>query len=702
MKIKSLGLKISLLVAVMIAAIVVSLILIVKTETDLMIDNLVSTQAATSNNILAQSIENLQAEAYSTATIISRSPAVIAAIEGGDTDTIRTALSVYADDVDVVTLADTNGDVLARTHNDTVGDNVGNQKALAVALSTGAGIATIEKGSVVGLSTRGSAAIKNANGEIIAAVTVGHNLSLEKYVDEVKELGECEVTIFDGKVRMSTTIVGEDGERVVGTEIGDAVANIVLGQKQEYTARIELFGHRYQGYYTPLIVDGEAIGILFTGTNIEYTLSSQQAKMNLIIIISIVAGVTAAILIFILCIFLVSRPLKKIGVFADKIKTGELGLSKSSESTIAVHSSDEVGMMARTLEQAYNQLKGYIGEIQSKMDSLAHGDLSSDCTFPFEGDFTLIRDAINNIVSNLNTTMSEINMSTGQVASGSKQIADGAQALAQGSTEQAASVEELSASISEIATKTKENADKADRAAALANTIMHNAEKGSRQMDEMTNAVSEINQASQSIGKVIKVIDDIAFQTNILALNAAVEAARAGQHGKGFAVVAEEVRNLAGKSAEAARDTGGLITSSMEKAELGARIAEETATSLTEIVSGINESTQLVGEIATSSEEQSISITQVNTGIDQVAQVVQQNSATAQESAAASEEMSGQSAMLEQLIAQFKLKSSSGFAGQAALPTSMHSSAPSAPAELPESNHYNAPDFAGGDDFGKY
>ena len=177
-------------------------------------------------------------------------------------------------------------------------------------------------------------------------------------------------------------------------------------------------------------------------------------------------------------------------------------------------------------------------------------------------------------------------------------------------------------------------------------------------MNEMISAVREINQAGQSISKVIKVIDDIAFQTNILALNAAVEAARAGQHGKGFAVVAEEVRNLAAKSAEAAKDTGGLISNSIEKAELGSRIAGDTAASLTEIVSGINESSQIVSEIAKSSEEQSIGISQINSSIDQVAEVTHQNSATAQESAAASQEMNGQSSLLDELISQFKLKNS--------------------------------------------
>jgi methyl-accepting chemotaxis protein len=256
----------------------------------------------------------------------------------------------------------------------------------------------------------------------------------------------------------------------------------------------------------------------------------------------------------------------------------------------------------------------------------------------------------------LNQVLRDIDTASSQVSTGAGQVADGATALAAGSTEQAASVEELSGSIAEIAERTKKNAALAEQAAELAASIKQSAEKGSRQMDEMTAAVGEISEASQSISRVIKVIDDIAFQTNILALNAAVEAARAGQHGKGFAVVAEEVRNLADKSAEAAKDTESLIENSMRKAELGVHIASETAGSLSEIVTGIGESNRLVTEIATASEAQAMGISQINIGIDQVAMVVQQNSATAEESAAASEEMSGQSTMLSQLIKQFKLR----------------------------------------------
>jgi methyl-accepting chemotaxis protein len=270
----------------------------------------------------------------------------------------------------------------------------------------------------------------------------------------------------------------------------------------------------------------------------------------------------------------------------------------------------------------------------------------------------------------------EINSAANQVSSGSVQIADGAQLLAQGATEQSATVQELSASVTEVNSKTKANASLADDAKKLGEDIKLNAERGNSQMEQMIKAVGEISDSSTAISKVIKIIDDIAFQTNILALNAAVEAARAGQHGKGFAVVADEVRSLAAKSAEAAKNTSELIATSIEKSEQGAVISKETAESLNHIVEGIMQSSELVTKIAQSSNEQSTEISQIGHAIDQVSQVVQQNSATAEESAAASEEMSGQATMLQQLISQFKLKNQTASDFKPATPLSSVGPAP--------------------------
>ncbi len=349
----------------------------------------------------------------------------------------------------------------------------------------------------------------------------------------------------------------------------------------------------------------------------------------------------------------ISKPLAPLTGFMRKAGTeGDIVLRPEDMKSISGYSKrkDEIG---QTISAAAAFVTRVI-EISNALGIVADGDLTVEIEPLSERDVLGI--SLQKMTQNLNTMFTEINTATTQVSTGSHQIADGAQTLAAGSTEQAASVQELSSSIAEVAERTKDNSAKADQAADLANTIKGSAEKGSGQMDDMMKSVRDINASSQSISKVIKTIDDIAFQTNILALNAAVEAARAGQHGKGFAVVAEEVRNLSAKSAQAAKDTETLIEDSMQKAAQGVKIAGETSASLSEIVKGINESTALITEIARASEEQSKNISQINSGVEQVAKVVQQNSATAQESAAASEEMSSQSAILRELIAQFKLK----------------------------------------------
>ncbi|WP_373485264.1 methyl-accepting chemotaxis protein [Acetobacterium malicum] len=311
------------------------------------------------------------------------------------------------------------------------------------------------------------------------------------------------------------------------------------------------------------------------------------------------------------------------------------------------------------MNQTIDFLKRYVSQITTTLEEIGRGNLDQHITADYLGNFQAIKTALNDITANLSATMSDINIAASQVEIGSQQISDGGQALSQGTTEQASAIQQLTASIEEVAAETKKNAVRANDANDLALQVRSNAEVGNDQMHQMVTAMMDINDSSKSISKIIKVIDDIAFQTNILALNAAVEAARAGQHGKGFAVVAEEVRSLAARSAEAAKETTGLIEGSIDRVNAGTKIADQTEESLKEILTQIQKVTDLVGSIAQASNDQATEIAQINRGIEQVSEVVQTNSATAEESAAASEELSGQAEMLKQMVDAFKIKNSS-------------------------------------------
>ncbi|WP_309121684.1 methyl-accepting chemotaxis protein [Paenibacillus sp.] len=297
---------------------------------------------------------------------------------------------------------------------------------------------------------------------------------------------------------------------------------------------------------------------------------------------------------------------------------------------------------------------------------VADGDLNVDIDIRTKDEIGTLAQAFGAMTDSMNEVLHNIANASEQVASGSRQVSEASQELSQGSTEQASSIQQLTASMEQIASQTKQNAANAAQANRLAISASEDAEQGNGQMKEMLAAMEQINESSGNISKIIKVIDEIAFQTNILALNAAVEAARAGQHGKGFAVVAEEVRNLAARSANAAKDTTSLIEGSIKKVEAGTRIANDTAAALEKIVGGVGKAADLVGSIANASNEQASGILQANQGIAQVSEVIQANSATSEECAAASEELSGQSEQLKEMVGKFRLKrntSSMGFGG---------------------------------------
>lgn len=341
---------------------------------------------------------------------------------------------------------------------------------------------------------------------------------------------------------------------------------------------------------------------------------------------------------------------KSIRLSVENLKNASRSLAEGDcEAKLEKVSNDELGALIDEYQKVIDNMRYQAGIAKKVSD----GDLTVEVKVRSDRD--LLGRALKQMVERNYNTVSSVHDAAYQVMTSSSQVASASEALAQGSTEQASAIEQITSSIDDIAGKTRENATEADKAAGLMNSAIESVEKGKEDMQEMMRAMQDINAASESISKIIKVIDDIAFQTNILALNAAVEAARAGEAGKGFAVVAEEVRNLAAKSAAAASETAELIEDSIAKVEAGSKIADETAQAIQLITEVVLESGKIVEGIATASNYQATAIEQVDQAIEQVSQVVQNNSATSQECAAASIELSNQSGRMTELLEVYDL-----------------------------------------------
>ena len=385
---------------------------------------------------------------------------------------------------------------------------------------------------------------------------------------------------------------------------------------------------------------------------------------------SVMAVLLAAIGVSIGLVFflarMVSRPMHRAVEMIEAMEKGHL------TTRLNMDQRDEVGRMAKAMDRFAESLQH---EMIDALKRLASGDLTFEISPRDKEDE--IRGALKQLEVQLNEVMEQIQTAGEQISSGSVQVSDSAQSLSQGATESASSLEEISSSLNELTAQTRQNAANAQQVNLLSDEAQQAVDTGNQQMQRMVGAMDEISLAGQNINKIIKVIDEIAFQTNLLALNAAVEAARAGQHGKGFAVVAEEVRNLAGRSAKAARETAELIEGSVQKTANGAQIASETADSLQKISQQVTKVSDLAAEIASASEEQAGGIAQINQGIEQIDIVTQQNTATAEESAASAEELSSQAAHLQQMLLRFKIKA----AHHQQAPVGQSSPAPAAKAQ---------------------
>lgn len=411
----------------------------------------------------------------------------------------------------------------------------------------------------------------------------------------------------------------------------------------------------YFDYYLPylLVVDENLQGIYNTAqTNADMFHDNATAAQRQANIILIATGVVSIVLEIISAVYItmsLNKPITELRKASEAMAVGDF------DSIIEYHSKDELGILADSFRKMNTMVKGLISDIIRGLDEIARSNLNIKPNAEYVGIFANIEHSMKSIIAQLSETMRQINIASGEVNSGSVQVSNAAQALSQGATEQASSVEELAAAITEISEQIKVNAEHAKNADEQASDVGNEMQISNERMQELMRAMEDITNSSNEIGKIIKTIDDIAFQTNILALNAAVEAARAGNAGKGFAVVADEVRNLASKSAEAAKDTTSLIESSINAVKEGTQIANNTAQSLVVAVDKANEVTKTVAKIAQATSQQAQSISQVSAEVEQISNVVQTNSATAEESAAASEQLTGQAILLDDLVAQFKL-----------------------------------------------
>lgn len=477
--------------------------------------------------------------------------------------------------------------------------------------------------------------------EVIGTVSIGYMLDSEKYVDLFKGDKDIEISfLLEGK-RAATTFMKDD-VRSVDTAMENSIYEEAINTKSHVLTESNILGKEYITNYEPLMVGENVFAIM--------ELAVEGADLTGLYITMLI--IVAAIIIFVTIVTTasvnksISAPINSLVEAANTLAEGNVNVKLESSTT-----DDEIG----ALTQAFLTMAANNKEQAIQVRKITSGDLTIDVQPKSKK--ALVDNSLKEMVDTNNVIFAEMIASAEQVAVAAKQIADGSQALSQGTTEQASAIEELSESISKIAAKTKLNAENANKSNKLINEVLDSAKQGTANMDEMVSSVQEISKASNYISKVIKVIDDIAFQTNILALNAAVEAARAGEYGKGFAVVAEEVRNLAAKSAKAANETTDMIENSINKAKEGEEIAKKTSESFDGIVSGVEQISGVISEIDTASVEQTMSITEVNQDVEQVSKVVQTNAATAEESAASSEEMSSQAIMLKDMISnKFKLK----------------------------------------------
>lgn len=492
--------------------------------------------------------------------------------------------------------------------------------------------------------------------------SVGKNVTLlistEDVVDEEEYLEKTSQNVaeIEKQLKQLTTGYISGAEKVSELEVQYEELNVI---------RTKVLGLRDQGK------DEEALNLYVSQYAPKFNevkdtltkvidLSAQDAvgrlaegkKMNerMIILLLLLAAVSIGFTI-IICILItrsVIRPVNEVKKAANDIANGRL------TTKLSYFSQNELGQLAEDIRNTTEALNLYVTEVKKGLSALGKGKLNYHSEVEFKGDFVALGEAMNEISSLLRESLQQIGSSAELVSGGAEQVANGAQTLARGAAEQAGSVEELAVSINEIGDRVRDNAQNAVESSKLSNTVENSLRDSDKKMQELTQAVGHVKTNSREINKIVKEIEDIAFQTNILALNASVEAARAGEAGRGFSVVAGEIRRLAAKTTSASQLTAELIDKNSEAVDVGIESAEATAEALKESVTGAQKVNSMVEEISEVCVQQSEALAQIRKSIELISEIVQGNSATSEESAAASEELSAQAQVLKEMVEQFE------------------------------------------------
>ncbi len=548
------------------------------------------------------------------------------------------------------------------------GSITGNKKSRKGKLSTQFNIMVAVMTTVivaVMIIISGVVTASNVTGELTDQCVTGTNmLAYELSLNEVaemedktevlerlKEITGYEYTIFNGDIREFTTII-VDGERVVGTALDPTIANIVLNEGQSYVGEAVILGESHITSYIPYYNgSGEIVGVLFSGVSSH----ANDAAINNSLTISMLVGIA---LILVACIILkivvdrtVAKPLAKVMDAAQSISQGYMNFD------LDIQVNNEIGL----LSDQFNEMKYTLSSLNTilvdMLGNIAKGNWNVDAGSPdiYVGDWNQLYNSVNEMTSSVKGALTQVSSSAMQISASVELVSSGAQALAEGSINQADSVDRLSQSLQDISAQVEDNSTNTKKVNDIAVVSGEVTKATLEDMQQMLEAMKDISSTSENIEKVIKVIDDIAFQTNILALNAAVEAARAGAAGKGFAVVADEVRNLAQKSAEAVQNTTQLIDHSINAVQVGEGIAQKASASFESLAEKVQQMVVTIDEIAKATEEQTGAIREISSGIEQISMVVQSNTATSEESAAASGELAVQANTLHTLVDRFQL-----------------------------------------------